>query len=267
MRIEQQPSSSLPRRGPRIQTILRMLRQGPHWFTASAEAMSGHLQTEARLRALTVALTVAEERERRRIATGLHDQVVQLLASARLQLDAYRATLPARTPPTPLDQVPQLLDQAIAAIRSLTFELSSPLLSELGLEAALEQLGEQLAAKHGIQIEVHPTPQSIPLSDEMRILLFRIGRELLLNVVAHAQAQQIHIAVVQDGVHVTLSVQDDGSGFDPAAVEPLVRANGGFGLFSIREQMQHIGGRLEINSAPGAGTHVRVVVPYQGDPA
>jgi signal transduction histidine kinase len=219
------------------------------------------LAYQEQLRALAAEVALAEERERQRIATELHDQIGQLLALAKLRLGAWFAAAPGETAMQPLEDLRALLDQAIRATRALTFDLSSPHLHKLGLVPALESLGEWLEEEHGIRCHVTSDHQSAPLSAEFRALLFRIGRELLCNVVKHAQARQVRLSLAWIGAHLYLTVHDNGRGFDATWVEKRLSPTGGFGLFSISESVARLGGHLEIVSAPGEGTRVVVAVP------
>jgi signal transduction histidine kinase len=219
------------------------------------------LACQEQFRTLAAAVAMAEERERQRIATQRHDQIGQLLALARLRLGAWFASTSIETLQQPLEDLRALLDQAIRATRALTFDLSSPLLHQLGLVPALESLGEWLEAEYGIRCHVTSDHQSTPLSAELRALLFRIGRELLCNVVKHAQARQVRLSLAWIGACLYLTVQDNGRGFDATRVGKRLSPTGGFCLFSISESVARLGGHLEIVSAPQEGTRVVVVVP------
>ena len=250
------------------QSTARLWRWIHTWFSlvwgglpARRQAAAPRLTDPTSLQAWVSALALAEERERRRIATGLHDEVGQCLAVAQMLLSEALASEPGEACRQPLEQVRGLLAQVIRSTRSLTFELSSPVLDALGLEAALQSLGERLAAQHGLAIRVDADHPPIPLAEATRILLFRISRELLYNAVQHAQAHQVHVSFAQVGTHVRLSVQDDGRGFDPTEVGTRISPTGGFGLVSVREHVAWMAGGLQIISAPGAGTQVIACVP------
>ena len=212
---------------------------------------------------LAAKVVLAEEQERHRIAQGLHDQVGQLLAVATGTLDTVRAEAATGDLGRSLDTIRALVDQALQEVRSLTFTLSSPLLSTLGLEAALAHLGEQMGDEHGFRFQCTTDRQPIPLPDALRLMLYRAARELLGNVVTHAQARQVWMAVHRVGTHLHLTVHDDGVGFDSAASGTGFTPTGGFGLFSIRLQVDAIGGTLAIDSGPGTGSRIRLVVPLE----
>jgi signal transduction histidine kinase len=220
------------------------------------------MEYQQRLQALVSLLTLSEERERRRIARELHDEVGQTLAFARTGLaSARKATSDARREAI-LDDVSQALRQAIRDTRDLIFDLSSPLMNELGLGAALgEWLEEQVGKKHGLQTELIYDGRRFPLDDDTRAILFRCTRELLTNVVKHAQARRVTVRLEGDETLVRIVVQDDGIGFDTDAIPEAMEREAGFGLFSIRERMADLNGSLEIQSEPGQGCRVVLTSP------
>jgi signal transduction histidine kinase len=154
-----------------------------------------------------------------------------------------------------------LLEQTLEDTRTLTFELSPPILYELGLVAALQWLGEELSRRHGIKIVVDGGGlRSDGLGDDLRSLLFRSVRELLINVVKHAQASAARVSIRAVDGSVRVTVADDGHGFNPAAAAEG-DAQGGFGLFSMRTRLEEIGGKVEISSVPESGTRVTLSAP------
>lgn len=221
-------------------------------------------EVQDRLRALTSQLCLAEERERRRIAVFLHDNIGQKLAITAIKLGQLReaagdqpAVLAA------LDEVRQLFRQIIQDTKSLTFKISSPILYELGLEAALEWLTEELQDQQGLITFFEDDAQSKPLAEEVRVLLFQAVSELLLNVVKHAKARQVQVTIRRDDNQVVISVHDDGVGFDVAAMRSRWgRKDFGFGLFSIRERLRAFGGAMDIRS-DYTGTTVTLAAPLR----
>jgi signal transduction histidine kinase len=220
------------------------------------------------LRSLASALSLTEERERRRLAVYLHDQIGHTLALTNIRLGELQKRAPAQLPGFPreeLEKIGSLLEQAIRDTRSLTFRISSPILYELGLEAALEWLGEQVQQEHGLAVRFVSDGRPKPLGEDVRVLLFQAVSELLVNVVKHAQAHNLEVSMRREGGNLKIEVGDDGVGFQVSGTDPRRRERGGFGLFSIRERLRPMGGRLEVQSAPGAGTHVSLTVPLADD--
>ncbi len=220
---------------------------------------------QAQLLELASELLLTEERERRRLATDLHDSLGQTLAISKLKLDELRSASSAWAHAKDLDDVRELMGQAIQQTRSLTFELSPPVLYDLGLEAALEYLAERTEEVHGIVTEFNDDKQVKYLNEGLRILLFRAVQELLVNVVKHARARKARISARRDDNHIRIVVEDDGVGFDTSRIDSQMDKGGKFGLFSIRERLHHLGGRFEIDSKSGHGTQVTLKAPLQGN--
>ena len=212
---------------------------------------------QQRLRSLTSQISLTEEQERRRLAICLHDQISQTLAVIRLKLAALQQP-PFDGYTKQVASILELVDQAIQRTRSLTFDLSPPILYELGLEAALEWLAEQFQKQHDIIFKVEDDGKPKPLADTCRGLLFMAVRELFINVIKHANAQNVSISIQRVGKKVRVIVQDDGVGFNSSQIE---RQTNGFGLFSIRERLRYIGGNFNLKSRCGHGTRVSLVAP------
>ncbi len=207
-------------------------------------------------------LTLTEERERRRLAQILHDHLQQLLVGAKFGLETLGRRTEDRRAET-VTQVMSLLDDAIAASRSLTIELSPPILHEGGLGAGLEWLGRWMLEKHGLTLDLSADPSADSDREDVKVLLFQGVRELLFNVTKHAGVTHASVALgLHDAEHLRVVVRDEGVGFDPASVwETNDEMAGGFGLFSIRERLGMLGGRLEVDSSPGRGAQFTLIAP------
>jgi len=215
------------------------------------------------LRRLASELTLAEQRERRRLAQVLHDQLQQLLFAARLTLGAVRARLDEDVTKI-IRQVDDLLGQAIDESRSLCSELSPRLLYEAGLAPALESLARKMHEKFGMTIEVEAGPDTDPRSEDISVVLFQSVRELLFNVVKHGKTKQARVQMVRSSDDfLRILVADEGAGFDPSALENADSGATGFGLFHIRERLELMGGSLTIDSAPGQGARMTIVAPHR----
>jgi signal transduction histidine kinase len=216
---------------------------------------------QRRLRTLTYEISVAEERERERIAAGLHDELGQLLASARISLGLLDELVQDEPARSRVQDLRKMVAKATSATRSTTFELSSRLLHKMGLEASIERWGARIERLHGLRVRVDRDSEPLVLSDETLALLFRVVRELLLNVQKHAQATTATVTLRQTGQQAVILVEDDGVGFE---VDQRSEASGlqpGFGLESLRVQVESIGGALVPDSSPGMGTRMSVRVP------
>lgn len=216
---------------------------------------------QSQLRSLATELALSGDRERRQIATELHDNVGQTLAVVKLRLGELGRTVPHHLT-SHLGELASLVDDAIAETRSLTGQLSPPALWELGLEAAIESLCDQLGDRYSIECRFVDDGQDKPLKDEARAALYRATRELLMNIVKHAHAGSAAVRIGREQAHVWITVEDNGAGFE---LPPSPAAEGEFGLFSIRERLTHLGGSVSIESKPGQGTRVTMVAPLATD--
>jgi signal transduction histidine kinase len=233
-----------------------------------AERTAMATRRAAQLQALAAQLTQTEHRERHRLAQILHDHLQQLLYAARLNLQALRSrdSTDVCVDET-INRVDALLGECIAESRSLTVELCPPVLHEAGLAAAIEWLGRHMEQTCNLNVEIDIDPLAEPQSEEIRILLFEAVRELLFNVVKHAATHSAQVAMTLAGDDVVhISVSDRGAGWANADEKVDGETTGGFGLFSIRERLELLGGRLEVETAPGRGTRVSIWAPRsQGD--
>lgn len=215
---------------------------------------------EEKLRSLSAELTATEERERRELATELHDQIGQTLALAKIKLGGLREAAPAGLR-AQVSEIRDLVDQAVQSSRSLTMELGATVLHELGLEAALAGLAEETQKRYGISCAFVDDKQPKPLADQTKVALFRAVRELLMNVVKHAAAKRVEVSIEQLGSHLRIRVHDDGVGFVVPTEGFHAKREGGFGLFSIQERLARLGGELRLISTPGAGTTATLETP------
>jgi len=217
-----------------------------------------------RLRRLATELILSEERQRREIAEDLHDHLGQGLAMLRLQLQRLKGDAVFCGLDHPIGEMERLLDQAIRYTRSLTFEISPPLLYELGLGPALDRLAKVYAKRHQLEITVELEDLPTGLDQPLRVMLFKSVRELLVNVVKHAQAQHVIITARGTADSIELTVQDDGVGFGDHQQlwQTSAMPGHGFGLFSIQERLALLGGRLVLEKpAMGSGAVARMIAP------
>jgi PAS domain S-box-containing protein len=236
--------------------------------TGRKDAEKRLLDYQEQLKSLASQLTLTEEQERRRIATELHDNITQSLAMSKLKLDLMLDSKSSSA--TDFDEVlnetSKNIEQIMQEVRTLTFDLSSSVLYELGFESAVaEWLTERIQKEHYIATEFEDDGQPKPLDDDTRTVLFRDVRELLTNVVKHAQAKNVKVSIRKVGSRIHVSVEDDGRGFDPERAAAAAAKNGVFGLFSIRERLKQLGGNIEIESASGHGTRVTLVAPLKNE--
>ncbi len=210
---------------------------------------------QERLRSLASEIVIAEERLRQSLAAELHNGLGQDIALAKMKLSALRnsASLDLQDP---VARIEHLVEQADRALRSITFQLSPPSLHDLGLLPALEWLAEDIGERNHVEVIVEDVGTPAVGDERMRVVLFRAVRELLVNAAMHASARKISVRLRYDEGLLHITVQDDGSGFDATRIE-----SDGFGLFGLREQLQHVGGSLRIDSQSGRGTTIELTAP------
>jgi PAS domain S-box-containing protein len=216
---------------------------------------------QQQLRSLAAELSLTEERERRRIATILHDHIGQILAMSKIKLGSLIESSPSFIHEGSVKEIREYVEQAIDYTRSLTFELSPPILYAFGLEAALEWLSEQIMEQFGIVCEFENDGHIKPVSEEIKVFTFTAVRELLANVVKHAKASRAKITARRVNRSLVIHVADDGIGFNPSKLKSRLYDNQGFGLFSIRERLRHLGGQMEVKSIKGRGTRIILEEP------
>jgi PAS domain S-box-containing protein len=220
--------------------------------------------TARQLRALATELGQAEHRERLRLARILHDHIQQLLAGAIFNLAAVGGRGGDREA---VERVTNILDEAITAARTLTAELSPPALQEKGLVAGLAWLGREMHDKHGLHVEIEADSGAEPDAEPVRFFLYEAVRELLFNVVKHAGSNSARVTASRLGADaVQVIVEDRGAGFDAGRLESGELGRGGFGLFSIRERLSYLGGRMIVESAVGRGARFTLVAPALPSP-
>lgn len=214
------------------------------------------------LRALASQLSQAEQRERRRLARVLHDGLQQLLIAAKFTTSQLQRKIADTDLCEPVKQLDELLDQSIHASRELTIELSPPVLYDMGLVPALEWLARQMSEKHHLKVEIDADPAVHPECEDVRVFLFESVRELLFNVVKHAGVDYARVQVQrQSDQEMKVVVEDYGAGFEVSKAQFNAGLDGGFGLFSIRERLELLGGRLQVYSSPNCGARLSLYAP------
>ncbi len=214
------------------------------------------IEQQKRLRSLANQLSNAEQRERRRIAGELHDRVSQGLVALKVQLEIL-----GQADGADVADMLDALDELVEQTRSMTFDLCPPMLYDLGLVAAVEELTARTGRDAGLQAEFVDDGRPKPVEPELRGFLYRATRELLLNVTKHAKASSVVVSMDRSPQTLAISVQDDGRGVQRSQEASPRKTEGGFGLFSIRERLGQLGGWLLEESKPDQGTRMTLFVP------
>jgi len=246
----------------RVRTHVTLSQLSRGLYTALDERSERLQQANRRLRELNVEMATVEERQRRQLAQQLHDTTIQQLVLARILVEGD-ADLTQRR-----EQLVGLLMDSIKQLRSLVFELSPPLLREGGLYQALAWLAEDMREQWGLDVVCEPCGAVPVLADALAVTLFQGTRELLINAAKHAEATRAVLRVSCDGELLSISVSDDGRGFDPQVLGDRVAdrplgtgaAGAGFGLDSLRSRMELLGGRLELANARVRGAEARLEI-------
>ncbi len=223
------------------------------------------LEQRRKLRSMAVELTIAEERERKRLAGVLHDEICQRLVSAKMLLDLMQQQETSISLQETLDKTCEILKSTVRYAHDLTFSVSAPQVYELGLVSALKGwLTEEIQDLHFLDIQTIAEDVPLNLDEDLSMFVFRSVRELVFNVIKHAEAKHVTICLTKRGSFLWVSVRDDGVGFDMQEdVEVAPKSKRGYGLFSIKERLAYLGGQLTIKSLRGKGTWVVLMVPIQ----
>jgi PAS domain S-box-containing protein len=219
------------------------------------------------VRTLSKALSVAEQRERKRFSYILHEKLQQLLLGAKMLLGQHMRDHKCATGAVEeYDDVADglaIIEKALQTTRSMSIELNPPILRSQGLDSALEWLTSHVRKNYGLRIELDLQGEVGSIRDEWQLMLTQMVRELLNNVIEHAGVQEARVTAsrVQGGIRITVS--DEGQGFDAQAVFAREGDERRLGLFSIRERLRLFGGTLTIDSAPGKGTRCDITLPAE----
>ncbi|HPB99040.1 MAG TPA: sensor histidine kinase, partial [Polyangiaceae bacterium] len=257
------PDGRTPRFESEEHELLVLIANRMGEYLALREAQSQISTYQDHLRCLASELTLTEERQRRTLALAVHDRIGQGLAVAKLKLESLRHVLPSEHQ-SRLDDVTVLIKQIVHDTRTLTFEISPPVLYELGLKQAVVWLSEHVKRDFGLPVTVRCDEPLSAIGEGVRVMLFRSIQELLTNVVKHANATRATVHLRNELDQICVVVEDDGIGFDVKGLGHRPSTSGGFGLFSIRERIHHLGGKIEVFSVLGEGSRIQVFVP-RGD--
>lgn len=219
-----------------------------------------------RIRELASALTIAEQKERRRISRILHDDLQQTLYGTQMKLKAVRQDQEAggvHDILERLDQVEGWIRESVSLSRNLSVDLSPPILQSEGLAEAFNWLRSRMKDLHDLEVEIRANKSFRTPDEDMRVLLFQIVRELLFNVAKHSGVNRAVVELQDIDHHLRITETDEGTGFHPETIESSEEPMDTFGLYSARERLGLFGGRMEIDSSPGNGARIILEVPLQ----
>jgi len=219
--------------------------------------MDGSDMQRARIDRLLVRQTLIEEAERLRLGRELHDTVVQDLVLTKAKITDLIAA--GKDPAEAILSIDRIIDQ----IRTLSFELSPPILNDLGLLPALHWLAEHLKSRYGVDLSVIDNGGDPALSVSSRTVVFRAVRELAINAAKHAAGSEILITCLTYPTTVRVRVRDFSKGFDVSGTKRFVDGSPGYGLLSVEQQVKGIGGKFELFSEIGEGTRATITLPLE----
>jgi PAS domain S-box-containing protein len=235
-----------------------------HLFTVILRDATERIRAQEELAAYAAQASAIREQEKTRVARELHDELAQSLTALKMDTIWLRDNSGADGAATraKLDGMLAMLDASVAATRRIAADLRPLVLDDLGLVAAIEWLTQNFTQRHGVPCALD-IDEDMELHEPYATAVFRIVQESLVNVAKHARAAQVQVSVARTGAEVTLSVSDDGAGFETAAP----RKDGSLGLAGLRERAQLLKGTVSITSTPGQGTRVQARIPVREDAA
>jgi PAS domain S-box-containing protein len=226
-----------------------------------ATDISERIQSEEKIRSLAIELARAEQEERHRISQVLHDDLQQRLFAMKAQLSFLKDVNLSAETYREIDQIQASLSESIAITRNLSIDLSPIILQGEGLSEAITWLSFRMKEQYGLQVDLDIKGEKPVVDNHTRMLLFQSIRELLFNVVKHAGVSQAEVSLEQEQGQSTITVSDDGKGFDPEAV--LKDPQMAHGLLIIQERLNLLGCNMQIVSKPGEGTRIVIGLPIE----
>jgi len=224
------------------------------------------LEYQNRLRVLNNQLALVEDRQRRELASTIHDGLAQQLFGLRAKVTLLKFPDKLENPRQIVLEIMDILDCTMQDARNLSFELFPPVLYEMGLEEALDWLVKNFSERTGTRCRLVTEGDRMEVSEDVRSMAYHCIRELLANVTKHAEAREVAITLHYIHHFLTILVEDDGQGFDVVREDSRVPDPGdiqGIGLFSIRERLRVLNGRMLVDSKPGRGCRIFLSFPLE----
>jgi len=219
---------------------------------------------QSKLKKLAIELSKSEESQKRHLASRLHESVSQELFAAQLKLNALEKSLDDPKYFRRLEEIKEQIVKSIKDIRNITYDLSPPVLYDLGLKEAVESLVKSIESKYRFPVKARFSGPLENINDEIKIITYRVIREIVQNSIKHARASFADIIINNKNNVLSIDVTDNGVGFDTDIISEGHHINDGFGLFDIKEKINHLGGHLTIYSTPGSGTRICLSIPLNG---
>jgi signal transduction histidine kinase len=245
-----------------IEAANAQLERGVAERTHELNRLYDELRAHDRLRGELLKKAIsAQEDERKRVARELHDETSQMVNALLMELDAALARYPSEFTRAHLAETRVLAARLLDGIHRLILDLRPSILDDLGLFSAIEWFARQHLAPHGIAVRFEASGGEVRLPRETELALFRVAQETITNIARHARADAVLIQCNAGESQFVIDIEDDGEGFDVAAVTTDPTSMRGLGLAGMRERASLVGGHIEIDSTPGAGARVVIAVP------
>jgi len=216
---------------------------------------------QSKLKQLSIELSKSEESQKRHLASRLHEGVGQELFVAQLKLNELEKALDDPEHQHQLDEIREQILRSIKEVKGVTYDLSPPVLYDLGLKEAVQSLAKSIESKYHLPVKVRFSGPLGSINDEIKIITYRVMKEIVQNTVKHARAGFVDIIINNDNNTLNVDVTDNGGGFDAEGMIVSQYTSDGFGLFDVREKINHLGGQLTIRSTPGSGTRISLNIP------
>jgi len=213
------------------------------------------------VRQVAAELSYAEARERRIIADGLHADVSSRLALIKRQLLDSVAPSEQHKDQSNIQETIGEIDHVIKVTRSLIFELSPPVLQQLGLKEAIKSLIRYFNNHQKLVFEYNEVRFSEPVDEKLSIFLYQSVREILVNTIKYSHATFANVTLDQEDDKLIIVIKDDGIGFDKINLQPRRGKTGGFGLYHIADRLDFFGGAMKVDTAPGKGAKITIIAP------
>jgi PAS domain S-box-containing protein len=221
---------------------------------------------QSKLKQLSIELSKSEESQRRHLASQLHESVSQDLFATQLKLSRLEQAIGDPEHSRQLEDVKKQIVKSIKDIRGITYDLSPPVLYDLGLKEAVESLAKSIESKYRFPVKARFNGTLENINDEIKIITYRVIKEIVQNSIKHARASFVDIIIDNKNNVLLVDIKDNGVGFDVDVMTGSQKTSHGFGLFDVREKINHLGGQVTIYSKPGSGTRINLSIPLLNEP-
>ena len=241
----------------KIVSLISTSRDISQWMSAKKEIE----EYQSSLQKLTSEISLIEEKQKKEIAANIHDHLSQSLVISKMRITELEKKTELKNIQKDLQFIKSHVSNALENSRKITYELSPPVLYQLGIVDAIDWYAEETEEKYGIKFQFKTNVDSFKLSDFKSILIFRCIQEAVTNTIKYAEASLITLELIKDKKSVIILIKDNGKGFDTAVLNAGGSSDSGFGLFAVNERIKNMNGILTITSEIKIGTKIKIYVP------